>query len=366
MLTVSKYIEDLKAYKPGVSLDVIKNKYQLDVFYKLASNENLAGCAGEVKQALVKAIDNIHFYPDPQCSELEKAFSEFYNIGSEYLSFGNGSNEVIDLLIRIYCDPLAGEKVLTSQGAFIAYKVCAQAARVRVKECSLLPDLNFDLAGIKQSINEDQKIKIVFIPNPNNPTGAYINDKDLLSLVLFCQGKNILLVIDEAYNEFVTAKDFPDTLVWLKTYSHVAVIRTLSKAYALAGLRLGVLVANPKIIHYFNKVRNPFNVNSLVQVAASVAIKNTNYLAKIFKNNQKGLEFFYKTFTAMGVSYTKSQANFILFDCKQDADSFCASLLIKGLVLRPLLPYGFKTQVRMTVGSAEQNHQAIKLLKECF
>lgn len=366
MLTVSKHIQNLKAYKPGVSLEAIKNKHHLTTFYKLASNENLAGCPAEIKKVLTQAIETVHFYPDPQCTELKQAFSDFYNMDTNYLSFGNGSNEVIDLLIRIYCNPLEGEKVLTSEGAFIAYKVCAQAARVEVKECPLNKNLGFNIEAIKQAITNDNKIKILFIPNPNNPTGTYIGKKDLLSLVLFCQGKNILLVIDEAYNEFVTAKDFPKTLDWLKTYNHVAVIRTLSKAYALAGLRLGVLIASPEIIGYFNKVRNPFNVNSLVQVGARFAIKNTDYLKQVYINNKQGLDFFYQSFGSMGVNYTKSQANFVLFDCKSNAEKFCVNLLTKGLVLRPLLPYGFETQVRMTVGSMEQNQKAVKILQDYF
>ncbi len=366
MLTVSRHIKDLKAYKPGVSLEAIKNQYHLNTFFKLASNENLQGCSDEVKKVLIKSVELAHFYPDPQCTELKNAFADFYNIDTKHLSFGNGSNEVIDLLIRIYCNPLEGEKLLVSKGSFIAYKVCAQAARVEVKECPLNKNLSFSVANIKQAIIEDSKIKIVFIPNPNNPTGTYLGSEDLLQLVLFCKDKNILLVVDEAYNEFVTASDFPKTLDWLKTYKHVALIRTLSKAYALAGLRLGVLVANPQIISYFDKVRNPFNVNSFVQAAAKLAIKDTKYLQKVYENNKQGLQFFYQSFDAMGVSYIKSQANFVLFDCKKNAEQFCADLLTKGLVLRPLFPYGFKTQVRMTVGSMEQNKKAIELLQEHF
>lgn len=366
MLSVSKHIQNLKAYKPGLSLEAIKNKYQLKNFYKLASNENLAGCSNEVKKALTQAIKAVHFYPDPQCTELKKTFSDFYNIDTSYLSFGNGSNEVIDLLIRIYCNPLEGEKVLISKGAFIAYKICAQAARVEVIETPLGENLIFDVRVIKQAIADDDKIKVVFIPNPNNPTGTYIGEKDLLDLVLFCENKNILLVIDEAYNEFVTAKDFPKTLGWLKKYNHIAVIRTLSKAYALAGLRLGVLLASPEIISYFDKVRNPFNVNSLVQVGAQFAIQSTDYLQQVFLNNKEGLEFFYKAFDLMGVDYTKSQANFLLFDCKKNGNEFCADLLTKGLVLRPLLPYGFTNQVRMTISSMKENQKALGILKKYF
>ncbi|MBE8222216.1 MAG: histidinol-phosphate transaminase [Bdellovibrionales bacterium] len=366
MLKVSKHIQDLKAYKPGMSLESIKNKHNLSKFYKLSSNENLAGCSNEVKKVLVKAIESAHFYPDPQCTKLKQNFSDFYKIKTDYLSFGNGSNEIIDILIRTYCNPIEGEKVLTSQGAFIAYKVCAQAARLEVKQCPLNKNLGFDIDAIKKAINEDAKIKIVFIANPNNPTGTYVSKDELLSLVLFCKDKNILLIIDEAYNEFVTATDFPKTLDWVKTYNHVAVIRTLSKAYALAGLRLGVLIANPEIISYFDKVRNPFNVNSLVQAGASAAIKNTDYLKQIYENNKQGLSFFYKSFDSLKIDYTKSQANFILFDCKQDAQDFCKQLLTKALVLRPLLPYGFKTQVRMTVGPMEQNQKAVKILQDYF
>lgn len=363
MLKPSKHITDLKAYAPGLSLEDIKNKYNLKNFCKLASNENLAGCSPKVKKALIKAASSVHFYPDPECKQLKQAFAKFYKINKNYLSFSNGSNEAIDLLIRIYANPLKQEKILTFKGAFIAYKICAQAARIKVKELALDKNLNFNVQEVKKAINKDSKIKIVFIPNPNNPTGNYLNKDNLLSLVQFCEKKNILIVIDEAYKEFVKAKDFPNTLSWLKKYKCLAVIRTLSKAYALAGLRLGVLIADPKIIFYFNKVRNPFNVNSLVQIAAQAAIADKKYLKQICINNKKALDIFYTAFDKIGIKYIKSQTNFILFDCQQDGNIFCKHLLTKGLVLRSLFAYGLKNYVRMTIGTPSQNQKALLQLK---
>lgn len=363
MLKPSKHIKDLKVYKPGLSLEDIKNKHKLKTFYKLASNENLAGCSSAVKKALIKAINFVHFYPDPECKQLKKTFSKFYKINPNFLSFSNGSNEAIDLLIRIYANPLKQEKVLSFKGAFIAYKICAQAARIPVKELFLNKHLNFEISEIKQAINKDAKIKMLFIPNPNNPTGNYLNKNKLLDLVLFCERKKVLLIVDEAYSDFVRAKDFPPLLNWVKKYKCLVVLRTLSKAYALAGLRLGVVIANPEVILYFDKVRNPFNVNALVQAAAPVAIADTKYLKKIYTNNQKALNIFYKAFDKMGIKYINSQSNFILFDCKQDGNIFCKRLLTKGLVLRPLLVYGLKTQVRITMGTPSQNQKALYYLK---
>ena len=363
-MKVSDEILNLVPYQPGKPIEETQREYNLDTVTKLASNENPLGPSEKVKAAIVKAAEEIHRYPDASAYRLSQACKKHFSIDENKMVFGNGSNELIDLLIRLYCIP--GDKVLTSQAAFIAYKICAQAARVKTHEIRLKQDFTIDLKAMDQYIEShwDEKHKLVFIPNPNNPTGTYVNRSETEAfLEKYGNREDMLLVFDEAYSEYVTAEDHPNALDYLK-YSNVVVLRTLSKAYGLASLRLGILFAAPEIVDLIHRIRMPFNVSHLAQEAAIAALEDQDYVKRSQEVNAEGMKYLTQELTALGYDCIPSQGNFILFDSGQDASVFVESLLKRGVILRPLKGYGFQQHVRISIGLPEENAAAIQALKE--
>lgn len=360
---VSKEILNLVPYSPGKPVEETQREYGLEQVYKLASNENPLGVGAKVKEALMRAINDVNRYPDASFYEMKSILAKYYAVKEDRLTFGNGSNELIDLLIRIYCEP--GDSILTSEHAFIAYKLCAQGARVATKEVPMGKDLRFNLEEISKQIEESNKVRLVFIANPNNPTGTYVTESEIEQLLAqHKDNENILFILDEAYNEFVREKDYPDSLKLIKKYNNLVVMRTLSKVYGLAGLRVGALIAPPEVIDLVNRVRNPFNVNSLAQVAAIAAVSDQDYLKASQKVIWEGLDFFMEEFSKMGVKYWPSQANFILFDCGRPGAEVFQELLKKGVIMRPVTGYGLPHCLRLSVGVPEENQRAIKALAE--
>jgi histidinol-phosphate aminotransferase len=359
---VSPEIANLVPYAPGKPIGETKREFGLASVVKLASNENALGPSPRALAAIQGALAELHRYPDPGCYELVQHLAQKHHLDPKWMVVGNGSNELIDLMIRVYCEP--GDAILTSQAAFVAYKVCAQAARVQTYETPLRPDLGFDVAGL---IADERRYrpKLIFLPNPNNPTGCYLNQREMQTLLQEWGGRDdLLVVIDEAYLEFVRAADYPQALSLLQQANNVVVIQTFSKVYGLAGLRLGVLYARPEVTDYLHRVRNPFNVNSLVQAAALAALHDAAYVRASQELVWHGLDYFYKELSALGLPYTPSQGNFVLFDTRRDAAVVYHELLKKGVVLRPLKPYGLPYHLRMSVGLAEENSLAIQALRE--
>ncbi|MCB0392823.1 MAG: histidinol-phosphate transaminase, partial [Bdellovibrionales bacterium] len=342
----------------------VQRELGLERVYKLASNENPLGLSLKVKEALINALDDLTLYPDASCYNLNLAVSKYYNIASEQLAFGNGSEEVIDLLIRVFCSP--GEAILTSSHSFLIYKLSAQAFQVETLETPMKSDLKFNLEAMKTELEKNSdKIRLVFIANPNNPTGTYVNEAELRDFIEFSQRfENTLIVIDEAYNEFVRAKDYPKTETWLNEYKNLVLIRTFSKVFGLAGLRLGIILANPEYISYYHRVRKPFNVNSLAQVAGVAILEDQNYLKESQRINWEGLDYFYKELDKLGLKYWPSQANFVLFETPQSGIEAYKLLLQQGIIMRPVGGYGLTNYLRLSVGKSEENHAAIEALKK--
>lgn len=365
-MKVSPEIMNLVPYKPGKPIKETQREYGLDQVFKLASNENPLGISPKVKEALVGAMGELHRYPDPSFYELITLVSELWKVPREKLSVGNGSNEIIDLLIRIYCAP--GESILTFDAAFVAYAVCAQAARVRNIVVPYENDFRMDLgrmAKVLRERKESDRIRLVFLPNPNNPTGVYIPAPEVTAFLKeFGNDPDLLIIFDEAYTEFVRATDYRSALEDMKDFKSVVVIRTLSKAYALAGLRVGILAAPVEVIDLYNRVRNPFNVNELAQVAAIAALQDRAFVRKTVELTWQGLDYFAKELEKLGVPPVPSQANFVLFDTRRDVKALNEALLKKGVILRPVLNYGLKTHLRMSVGTEGENRAAIAALAQ--
>lgn len=364
-MKVSAEILNLVPYKPGKPIAEAQREYGLKEVYKLASNENPLGPSPKVIQAIQNALLSQHRYPDPACYELVKEVSKKWNVPETQIAVGNGSNEIIDLLIRIFCEP--GESILTSQSAFVAYQVCAQAARVKTKTVPLRSDLTIDLKAMADFFyrNPSANIRIIFIPNPNNPTGTIVGGEELDEFLIRLGNRDdVLLVFDEAYTEYVRDKKFKEAARFYQKYSNVIVIKTFSKVYGMAGLRLGVVLAPEYVLEFYNRVRNPFNVNDLAQVAAVAALQDDEYVKASQKITWEGLDYFYKELDRLKLPYFESEANFILFDTRRNAQICFDNLLKKGVILRPVGNYGFPTYLRMTVGKAEENKKAIEAIEK--
>lgn len=365
-MKVSPEIQNLVPYTPGKPISETKRQYGLTTVHKLASNENALGFSPKVADAVAKAMREINRYPDPACHDLIETASQVWKVPREMLAVGNGSNEVIDLLIRIYCEP--GEAIMTFAGAFIAYELCARAARVKPFIVPHENDFRMNLQAMAKQLREQKdknKIRLVFIANPNNPTGVYIPRAEVDKfLEEFGRDPNLLIVFDEAYTEFVRAEKNASLIADLQKYPSVVVLRTLSKVYGLAGLRIGFLMAQPSVIDLFHRVRNPFNVNELAQIAATVALKDQDFVQKVVQFTWKEMDLLQKELAAMSLPVIPSQTNFLFFDTLRDVKLVNEALLKRGVILRPVLNYGYPTWMRITVGTAEENQAAVKALKE--
>jgi len=362
---ISELIRSLVPYEPGKPIEETKREYGLDKIVKLASNENPLGVSPKVEAAILGSINNLHRYPDPSSYELAKVIASKHtdlNIEAGNLLFANGSNEAIDLLVRVYCEP--GDKILTSEKAFIAYKICAQAARALTTEVKMAEGFRIDLKKIQEAWTPEHKI--IFLPNPNNPTGTYFPRQEWEDfLAHFGNRDDVLIVLDEAYTEFVRAKDYPNGMEYITQTSNLMLSRTLSKVYGLAGLRLGYLVGNKEYISYLQRIRNPFNVNALAQAGAKAAFLDDEYIQKSQKIVWEGLDYFYKELSKMGIRYFESQANFVMFEVPGGrAQELNTYLLTKGIILRPLAGYGMSEYLRMSVGLEEENQMAIHFINE--
>ncbi|MBL7669857.1 MAG: histidinol-phosphate transaminase [Bdellovibrionaceae bacterium] len=364
-MKVSREILNLVPYRPGKPISETKREFGLDRVIKLASNENPLGPSPLALVAVQKALQNQHRYPDPTCYDLISTLSDRWRIPPNNLGIGNGSDEIIDLLIRIYCEP--GDSILTSQAAFAAYEVSAGAARVKVAKVPLRSDYGIDLQVMADYFLKNsttQRIRLIFVPNPNNPTGRFIPRVEIEKFISTLGGRDdVLLVFDEAYNEFVRHPDYESVFKQVLLTNNLVLLKTFSKSFGMAGFRLGTLIAPSEVIELFNRVRKPFNVNDLAQVAAIAAIDDQKFIQESQRLTWEGLDFFMAELTRLQLPWIPSEGNFITFDTGRDALKVYEALLRRGIILRPILNYGFKTHLRMSVGLMDENRAAIQALE---
>lgn len=365
-MKISAELLNMVPYKPGKPISETQREYGLEKVYKLASNENPLGPSPKALAAVRSALEQQHRYPDPAAYEALTALSQEWGVPRETLSLGCGSDEIIDFLCRIYCEQ--GEGVLTSQAAFAAYAVSASANRAKLHTTPLAPGFRFDLEAIADyflSKGESERIRLIFVANPNNPTGSYANKNEIEAFLQKLGNRDdVLIVFDEAYNEFVRAKDYVSAQAYQAQYKNLIVLRTFSKIYGLAGFRVGAMIAPPEVINIYNKVRKPFNVSDLAQVALVAALRDKDYVRASQQITWKGLDYFYEKLQNLGLPYIESQGNFVLFDTLRDAVQVNEALLRKGIIMRPVLNYGMKTHLRLSVGLEEENTAAMKALAE--
>lgn len=354
-----KELDGIAVYKPGKPIDEVKRELGLETVIKLASNENPFGCSPKVKEAVVSAMDEINLYPDGNATLLKQAIATKFGVTPDMVLPSAGSDEMVDLISKSFVEP--GDEIVMADITFPRYygttiMMGGQPVIVPLK------NLAYDIEGFKKSITE--KTKIVWLCNPNNPTGTMFTEKELVSLLEVIPSTT-LVVYDEAYNEFATSEEYPkDSLKFLKTYKNMIVMKTLSKAYGLAGLRVGYTIGDPEILNIINKVRNPFNVTLVTQAAAMAALEDQVFLKKVVDNNTKGKEYLYGEFDAMGIEYAKTQANHIIFNAKKDVNVVFMELLKRGVIIRPQGGFETNTWLRVSIGTMEENEIFIRELKE--
>ena len=353
------YIQAVKPYEPGKPIKELEREMGLRHIIKLASNENPLGPSRKALRAMRRAISEVHLYPESTCYYLVKRLAAELTVSENQILIGNGSNEIIELLARGFLRE--GDQVLSSETTFLVYpilsKVCgAEFVSVPMK------NFKYDLQAILQAVTE--RTRIIFVANPNNPTGTYVTQaevEDFLARV----PKNVIVCFDEAYVDFVENADFPHMLFHVKAEKpNIVILRTFSKAYGLAGLRVGYAVAAPDIISYLHKIRQPFNVNSLAQVAATAALDDRFFLWRTKFLVSSGRKYLAKRFRQLGLEFVPSQGNFMLVNVRRDADEVFKALLGHGLIVRSMKAYGLPTWIRVTVGRRSQNSQFYRLLKK--
>ncbi|MFS0656535.1 histidinol-phosphate transaminase [Bacillus sp. 179-C3.3 HS] len=358
-MQIKDQLKQLKPYQPGKPIEEVKKEYQLDKIVKLASNENPFGCSAHAKDAIQGELDQLAIYPDGYSATLRTELAEFLDVGEKQLIFGNGSDELVQIIARAFLDKHTNTVIPAP--SFPQYRHNAVIEQAEIREVSLLEGGAHDLQGMLDAI--DEKTKVVWVCNPNNPTGNHLTEKELVAF-LDKVPDHVLVVLDEAYFEYVRAEDFPNSLSLLDTYRNIIVLRTFSKAYGLAALRVGYGVASEELITAIEPTREPFNTSRIAQAAARAAIKDQDFIQSCRQKNEAGL-LQYQTFAdRLGLFIYPSQTNFVLIDFKRDADELFNALLKKGYIVRSGKALGFPTCLRITVGTAEQNEEILKTLAD--
>lgn len=336
-MNLKPQLQKLSAYIPGRSVETIQKIYQLAEIHKLASNENPYGCSKKVSKAIHEQFKEANIYPDGSAEDLRVAVAKHLNIKESQLLFGAGVDEVIQMISRALLLP--GENIVQADLTFSQYAHHAIIEGADVKRVSLIDGVH-DLAGMLEAI--DEQTKIVWVCNPNNPTGTMVDQVALLDFVRQVP-EHILVVLDEAYFEYATCKEFPQTLPWINTYENVMVLRTFSKIYGLAAYRIGYGVANERLIEQMNVARLPFNTSKIAQIAAIGALKGQKFVEKCAKRNAKGRSKLEKYCQENGLKFYPSEANFVYIEIP-NAKEIALKLEEKGFIVR-----AFLTGIRVTI-----------------
>ncbi len=355
--SVPPHIETLVPYPPGKPIEELERELGVTNSIKLASNENPLGPSPRAVAAMRDALEKMHRYPDGSNFYLREKLAKKFGKPADWFLLGNGSNEIIELLLRTYLRE--GDEVLTSRSAFAVYAIIAQAIGGKTVEVPL-KDMRFDLDAMAAALNE--RTRVVFLTNPNNPTGTY-NTRDELTAFLDKVPTDVVVALDEAYFEFIDEDDYPDGLALLDRYPNLIVFRTFSKIYGLAGLRIGYAVAHPQLLDFMHRVRQPFNVNAVAQAGALAALDDDEFVLRSRENNNQGLRYLYGQLDRLGLSYVRSPANFFLVKGPVPGREVYEALLREGVIVRPVANYGLPEYFRVNVGTPEENRRFIETLE---
>jgi len=355
---VTKKIESLKPYPPGKPIEEVERELGITNVIKMASNENCLGPSPKAAEAVAMAIPDLHRYPDASGFLLKQALSEYLGLDASHIALGNGSDEIIELCVRCFMRP--GQKVITSDPTFLFYSIVVHGADGQL-ETLPLKKFKHDLAGISRAI--DDNTRMIFLDTPNNPSGSVIPVTEL-KLFINDLPKTVVLVLDEAYRDFVRGEEVLDPLEYIKGDRPIIFMRTFSKAYGLAGLRIGYGLAHNEIISYFDRIRQPFDINSLAQIGAIAALSDTEFYRKTLEMTWSGLDYFYEELDNLKLQCHRSQTNFFLLDLDLPADAVTSSLMKEGIIVRSMSSYGMSNTIRITVGLPEENQRLINALKK--
>jgi len=356
-----KEILKVKPYIPGKPIEEVKRELGLGSVIKLASNENALPPSRKAVLAAGRAIRSANRYPDGGCFYLKKRLAKRFRLSPGNIIVGNGSDEIIVLALRAFLKK--GDEVIIAKQTFLIYEVASKVQGAKVKYAPL-KDLRYDISKIANLVSK--KTKFIFIANPDNPTGSYVTAKEIDYLVSKMR-QNTILFIDEAYFEFTgELKDFPNSLKYVRDKKNVIVTRSFSKAYSLAGLRIGYGFAPEDMAVCLDRVREPFNVNAVAQEAALASLNDERHVQKTVKIVKDGKAYLYKEFDAMGIKYIPSVTNFILFRMGKKSREIYKKLLKKGVIVREMSPWKLNNFIRVTIGTMRENRRFIGALKEAI
>ncbi len=350
-------VQGLQPYQPGKPIEELEREYGIKNAIKLASNENTLRHSPRFLEAVQASLTNMSRYPDSNGFDLKKALAQKHCVDMNMITLGNGSNDVLELIARAFVT--SAHSVIFSQYAFIVYPIVTQAIGARAI-VTAARDWGHDLMAMQAAIADDTRL--IFIANPNNPTGTWV-DRSRLKTFLDAVPESVIVVVDEAYFEYACLhSDYPNSLEWLTDYPNLIVTRTFSKAYGLAGLRVGYSVSHPDIANLLNRVRQPFNVNSVALVAATTALEESEYLEKSVALNRAGMRQLTQAFNEMKLDFIESLGNFVSVNVGDGAKVY-EGLLHQGIITRPIgSGYGMTQHLRISIGTAAENAAFIEAL----
>jgi len=358
-------INDLNPYVPGKPMDELERELGLSDIIKLASNENPLGPSPLAVKAAAGVIAGINLYPDDTGYRLKNRLAAKHGLDSACFVLGAGSSDVIDMFSRTFLHP--GVNAVFSRYSFAMYPIYTTAAGAECRVADAYPGdhptmpYGHDLQAMAEQV--DENTRVVFIANPNNPTGTWLQRQELADF-LRALPEHVMVLLDEAYTEYVEDALFPNGIEWLRDYPNLLVTRTFSKIYGLAGLRVGYGVADPQLAEIISRVRHPFNVNSAALAAAEAALDDDDFIHISRDSNQAGLRQLATAFDEMGLTHIPSTGNFIAVDLQRDAGQVYEDLLRQAVIVRPVANYGLPQHLRVTVGSKEENSFFIQALKK--
>jgi histidinol-phosphate aminotransferase len=348
---------DLRPYRPGKPIEEVQRELGIDDVLKLASNENPIGPSPKVIEAIQNAITDVRLYPDASCYYLKEALAGFHGVPADRLTLANGTDEIITYIGLAFLEP--GDNVVTSEKTFMRYESAAVTNGAEFVEVPMTVDYRYDLRKIREAVND--RTKLIFIANPNNPTGTIVTQPEVKAF-MHDLPDSCVVVFDEAYIEYVRSNDFPESCAYVDEGRSVFVLHTFSKAYGLAGLRIGYAIAKPDFIDAIERVRCVFNVTRLSQAAAVAAVGDQDHVNRVVAVNTAGAGQLEQGFGQMGLEYIPTHANFIMVDFGRDGKGVFESLLREGIIIRPGDIFAMPTWGRITIGTPEQNGRLLTSL----
>lgn len=346
----------IRPYPPGKPIAEVERELGRTAI-KLASNENPLGPSPKAQEAIRNLLDRLHYYPDGSGYYLREKLAGIHGLNMDQIILGAGSTDLIELVAKTFLS--GGDEAITSESAFYMYRLAIEDMGAGLV-LTPMRDVTFDLAAIAHAVT--QRTKVIYLANPNNPTGTMFTAEEL-DRFLDAIPKRLLVVLDEAYYEYVQRPDYSHSVDYVRAGRNILVLRTFSKVHGLAGIRLGYGMGHPELIECLNRIRSPFNASSVAQVAGMAALDDHDHVARSVETNHREMKFLTEELTLMGVRYTPSVGNFLLVDTGRDCEEDFVRLLHEGVIVRPMKLYSFPTSLRVTIGVHRDNEQFLEALQ---